>query len=127
MSERDSVATDAEFYDRILGNPIHAYKMMKRFSVDLKRIEAEMKKDDWTSEDKACSRLLEVGGGRNYITAILYDAYSLLLCFYPKTILLGRDKYEFTLPNMLEIRSQSVCARPTFCKFITIMAYLAKK
>ncbi len=41
---------DEAFLDAIVGNPIHAYKMMKRFSIDLSRIEKDMKEDDWASQ-----------------------------------------------------------------------------
>ena len=51
MSERDSVNNEGEFFDRIVGNPIHAYKMMKRFSVDLGKIEKDLKEDDWSGEN----------------------------------------------------------------------------
>ena len=52
MSERDSVNNEGEFFDRIVGNPIHAYKMMKRFSVDLGKIEKDLKEDDWSGKKR---------------------------------------------------------------------------
>jgi uncharacterized protein YjaZ len=36
-----------ELLNRIVGNPIHAYKMMKRFSIDWKKIELSLEEDDW--------------------------------------------------------------------------------
>ncbi len=49
-SERVVDSSDDSFFESIVGNPIHAYKMMKRFSVALNRIEKDMKDDDWASE-----------------------------------------------------------------------------
>ena len=36
-----------KFVNRVVGNPIHAYKMMKRFAIDWKRIEKSLEDDDW--------------------------------------------------------------------------------
>ena len=36
-----------QFVNRVVGNPIHAYKMMKRFAIDWKRIEKSLEDDDW--------------------------------------------------------------------------------
>ena len=44
--------------DAIIGNPIHTYKMMKRFNVDLKKIEAEVLKGEEKWEgDKSFDKL----------------------------------------------------------------------
>ena len=50
MSEKKEISDEQEFTDRVVGNPIHAYKMMKRFSVDWKKIENDLKEDDWAGE-----------------------------------------------------------------------------
>jgi hypothetical protein len=47
MNERQLVADEPEFYDRVVGNPIHAYKLMKRFAVDWKKLEQDLTDDDW--------------------------------------------------------------------------------
>ena len=47
MSERQMTTSDSEFLDLIAGNPIHAYKMMKRFAVDWKKLEQDLTEDDW--------------------------------------------------------------------------------
>ena len=47
MSEREMVNSDEELDERIAGNPIHAYKTVKRFAVDLKKIEQDLQQDDW--------------------------------------------------------------------------------
>ena len=52
MSEREMVNSDEEFDDRIVGNPIHAYKTVKRFAVDLKKIEQDLQQDDWKGNTK---------------------------------------------------------------------------
>ena len=39
-----------KFVNRVVGNPIHAYKMMKRFAIDWKRIEKSLEDDDWEGE-----------------------------------------------------------------------------
>ena len=52
MSERQLTSTDSEFLDRISGNPIHAYKMMKRFAVDWKKLEQDLTEDDWKGKKK---------------------------------------------------------------------------
>ena len=46
------VNSDEEFDDRIVGNPIHAYKTVKRFAVDLKKIEQDLQQDDWKGQHK---------------------------------------------------------------------------
>ena len=38
MNERAMVNSDDEFDERIVGNPIHAYKTVKRFAIDLKKL-----------------------------------------------------------------------------------------
>lgn len=47
MNERQLAADEPEFYDRVVGNPIHAYKLMKRFAVDWKKLEQDLTDDDW--------------------------------------------------------------------------------
>eukprot|EP00096_Caligus_rogercresseyi_P014378 TRINITY_DN6888_c0_g1_i4.p1 TRINITY_DN6888_c0_g1~~TRINITY_DN6888_c0_g1_i4.p1 ORF type:complete len:543 (-),score=113.79 TRINITY_DN6888_c0_g1_i4:996-2501(-) len=44
----ESDKSDEEYFERISGNPIHAYKLVKRFSVDWKRLEPEVMEDDWS-------------------------------------------------------------------------------
>ena len=47
MAERESVQNEREFNERVVGNPIHAYKAVKRFVVDWRQIEKDLAKDDW--------------------------------------------------------------------------------
>eukprot|EP00095_Tigriopus_kingsejongensis_P007522 snap_masked-scaffold103_size370364-processed-gene-2.2 protein:Tk07522 transcript:snap_masked-scaffold103_size370364-processed-gene-2.2-mRNA-1 annotation:"hypothetical protein DAPPUDRAFT_22132" len=47
MEEKRSEDSDEEFMEKIIGNPIHAYKLMKRFSVDWKKIEEDLQGDEW--------------------------------------------------------------------------------
>ena len=51
LSERSKVNTDEEFLDRVIGNPIHAYKMMKRFSVDWSKMEKHLEEDHWSGKN----------------------------------------------------------------------------
>ena len=48
MGEEEA-KTDDEFVERVAGNPIHAYRLMKRLYFDWQTIENEMKKDEWTT------------------------------------------------------------------------------
>ena len=34
--------------EKIISNPIHAYKMMKRFAVDWQLIEKDLQTDEWS-------------------------------------------------------------------------------
>ena len=67
MSERSMVDSDDEFDMRIVGNPIHAYKTVKRFAIDLKKIEQDLQQDEWS------------GNNSNYIRSIRTYEYRLAL------------------------------------------------
>ena len=47
MKERELATNEEDIDERIIGNPIHAYKTVKRFAIDLKKIEQELQEDDW--------------------------------------------------------------------------------
>ena len=49
MRERRNTISDADLLEKIATNPIHAYKMMKRFTVDWKSLEADLNfsQKDW--------------------------------------------------------------------------------
>ena len=47
MKEKELADNEEDIDERIIGNPIHAYKTVKRFAVDLKKIEQELQEDDW--------------------------------------------------------------------------------
>ena len=47
MKERELVRSNEELDERVIGNPIHAYKTVKRFAIDLKKIENDLQEDDW--------------------------------------------------------------------------------
>ena len=40
---------DEEFIERVAGNPIHAYRLMKRLYFDWQTIENDIMNDDWKS------------------------------------------------------------------------------
>ena len=42
------VQSDEALMEKIIGNPIHAYKMMKRFAVDWQLIEKDLQTDEWS-------------------------------------------------------------------------------
>ena len=39
--------SDADYASRLVGNPIHAFNLMRRFSIDIPNIEKDIKEDDW--------------------------------------------------------------------------------
>ena len=47
MKERRRTSSEEDLYDKIATNPIHAYKMMKRFTVDWKSLQADLEANDW--------------------------------------------------------------------------------
>jgi len=49
--------SEEEKSERLAGNPIHAYNLIKRFNIDLKNIEADIKQDDWSESSVAVQRL----------------------------------------------------------------------
>ena len=46
MSERKMGNSDEELDEYIIGNPIHGYKMVKRFAIGLKKMEQNLQEDD---------------------------------------------------------------------------------
>jgi len=42
MREREAARNEIEFNDRVAGNPIHAYNLVKRLTVDWKRVEQDL-------------------------------------------------------------------------------------
>ena len=38
--------SDADYASRLVGNPIHAFNLMRRFSIDIPNIEKDIKEDD---------------------------------------------------------------------------------
>ena len=51
-------SSEDELIERLFGNPIHTYNLMKRFSIDLKNIEADVRTDDWRGEPSSVVRIL---------------------------------------------------------------------
>ena len=37
-----------------VGNPIHAYNLIRRFSIDIGNIERDIQEDDWAGDEKKC-------------------------------------------------------------------------
>jgi len=48
VQERKNVPTEEALMEKIITNPIHAYKMMKRFAVDWQLIEKDLQTDEWS-------------------------------------------------------------------------------
>ena len=48
VQERRNVQSDDALMEKIISNPIHAYKMMKRFAVDWQLIEKDLQTDEWS-------------------------------------------------------------------------------
>jgi len=47
MKERRQTPSEEDLIEKIATNPIHAYKMMKRFTVDWKSLQKDLEEDDW--------------------------------------------------------------------------------
>jgi len=47
MKERRQSPSEEDLVEKIATNPIHAYKMMKRFTVDWKSLQKDLEEDDW--------------------------------------------------------------------------------
>jgi hypothetical protein len=45
----EKAASEEEFLERVAGNPIHAYRLMKRLYFDWQTVEKEIKTDNWRS------------------------------------------------------------------------------
>jgi len=49
--------SDADYASRLVGNPIHAFNLMRRFSIDIPNIEKDIKEDDWKESSVVVQRL----------------------------------------------------------------------
>ena len=47
LKERRTSPSEEELAEKIATNPIHAYKMMKRFTVDWKSLQQDLESHDW--------------------------------------------------------------------------------
>ena len=43
--------SDADYTSRLVGNPVHAFNLIRRFSIDIPNIEKDIKEDDWKGDD----------------------------------------------------------------------------
>merc|ERR1719410_1425853 len=59
LVDRDSdvVESEAEYLERIVGNPVHAFNLIRRFTVDIPNIEKDLKEDDWKESSRVIQRL----------------------------------------------------------------------
>lgn len=44
---KEKIANEEEFMEHLTGNPIHAYRLMKRLCFDWETVEKEIKVDNW--------------------------------------------------------------------------------
>ena len=42
--------SEADYTSRLVGNPIHAFNLIRRFSIDIPNIEKDIREDDWKGE-----------------------------------------------------------------------------
>ena len=47
LKERRQSPSEEDLIEKIATNPIHAYKMMKRFTVDWKTLQKDLEETDW--------------------------------------------------------------------------------
>ena len=47
LSDDGSEESDQQYVDRLVGNPIHAFNLMRRFTVDIPSLEKDLREDDW--------------------------------------------------------------------------------
>ncbi|XP_057374183.1 prolyl 4-hydroxylase subunit alpha-1-like isoform X2 [Daphnia carinata] len=59
----EKAASEEEFMERVAGNPIHAYRLMKRLYFDWQTVEKEIKTDNWRN---ALRRLEQVRMGAKF-------------------------------------------------------------
>ena len=43
----NKLETETEYMDRIVGNPVHAFNLIRRFTIDIPNIEKDLRGDDW--------------------------------------------------------------------------------
>ena len=43
----NKLETESEYMDRIVGNPVHAFNLIRRFTIDIPNIEKDLRGDDW--------------------------------------------------------------------------------
>ena len=47
LLDDSSNESEQEYVDRLVGNPIHAFNLMRRFTVDIPSLEKDLREDDW--------------------------------------------------------------------------------
>ena len=67
LSDDGSDESEQQYVDRLVGNPIHAFNLMRRFTVDIPSLEKDLREDDWKGEQIMspsrvhCQLLLQFG------------------------------------------------------------------
>lgn len=57
LKDSSQTETREEFTERLVGNPIHAYNLIRRFSIDMENIEKDLRDDDWTASSVAVQKI----------------------------------------------------------------------
>jgi len=106
----EKVTNEEEFMERVAGNPVHAYRLMKRLTVDWKEIQHHMRNDDW---QYAVRNLEHIGMRSNFpndedffgaaqALIRLQDTYELNITDLSRGNLLGRQTHaELTAQDCL--------------------------
>ena len=47
LLENNETESETEYIDRLVGNPLHAFNLIRRFTIDIPNIEKDLKQDDW--------------------------------------------------------------------------------
>ena len=50
LLENNETESETEYIDRLVGNPLHAFNLIRRFTIDIPNIEKDLKQDDWKGE-----------------------------------------------------------------------------
>jgi len=57
LHEGAGARNQEELTERLVGNPIHAYNLIRRFSIDVGNIERDIQEDDWAASSVAVQKL----------------------------------------------------------------------
>ena len=52
LLENNETESETEYIDRLVGNPLHAFNLIRRFTIDIPNIEKDLKQDDWKGKSK---------------------------------------------------------------------------
>ena len=73
--DSDAVESEAEYIERIVGNPVHAFNLIRRFTVDIPNIEKDLKEDDWKGEKIIIVKIMKLCNLVSKITSNYHPCY----------------------------------------------------